>query len=427
MLKHIFRLTETGFEKWERAYQIIFSYIRMIQKLSNSELERILNEIKNIKKAAWTCLEEKPATRNVTEISAKMAIYPSHKWISGGALVQTPPSDEDLMTSSRNYLNEMNPKNCITFLSSQNHKNTNEFSKEKYSGARYKLASVTCGENFDLNNLKIPNPNRFITNEFELQTETSYETKKPKKILKMGHGELWFLGNEKFKLPIGKICFDFQHSSAASSDVNINQATIHLYNKLLVPMINKRCYDADNAGLKSTIGGGFAPNGNNFQLDNTLSIILEGLNQKLGLLLDEILSVIKNFNLKKGVFEEFKKVLLEDYHNYLLQPKVLAADLASQLCLDSVKSIFDNIEDLKSLNFDQFLQNVANIWKNSYVTCLIEGNFHKDHAIEMFESVTKKLQIKKNLQKLNSVPKIKITRQPLCLKVENLNKADGNR
>ena len=113
----------------------------MIQQLSNSELERILNEIKNIKKAAWTCLEEKPATRNVTEISAKMAIYPSHKWISGGALVQMPPSVQDLITSSRNYLNELNPKSCITFLSSQNHKNANEFRNEKYSGARYKLAT----------------------------------------------------------------------------------------------------------------------------------------------------------------------------------------------------------------------------------------------------------------------------------------------
>ena len=400
----------------------------MIQQLSNSELERILNEIKNIKKAAWTCLEEKPATRNVTEISAKMAIYPSQKWISGGALVQMPPSIQDLITSSRNYLNEMNPKSCITFLSSQNHKNTNEFSNEKYSGARYQLTSVSCGENFDLNNLKISNPNRFITNDFGLETETSYETEIPKKIMKMSHGELWFLGNEKFKLPIGKICFDFQHSTEASNDIHMNQATIHLYNKLLVQMINKQCYDADNAGLKSTVhGGGFAPIGNNFKLDNNLSISLEGLNQKLGLLLDEILNVIENFDLKKSEFEEFKKVLLADYHNYLLQPKVLAVDLASQLCLDSVKSIFNNIEDLKELTFDQFRENLAFIWSNSYVTCLIEGNFHKDQAIEMFELVTRKLHINDNSKKMNWVPKIKITKQPLYLKVENLNKADGNR
>ena len=372
-------------------------------------------------------MEEKPATRNVTEISAKMAIYLSHKWISGGALVQMPPSVQDLITSSRNYLNELNPKSCITFLSSQNHKNTNEFRNEKYSGAKYKLASVSCGENFDLNNLKIPNPNRFITNDFGLETEKSYETEIPKKILKMGHAELWFLGNGKFKLPIGKICFDFQHSTAASNDFYMNQATIHLYNKLLVQMINKQCYDADNAGLKSTIGGGFAPIGNNFKLDNNLSISLEGLNQKLGLLLDEILTVIENFDLERSDFDEFKKVLSADYHNYLLQPKVLAVDLASQLCLDSVKSIFDNIEDLKKLTFDQFLKNLANIWKNSYVTCLIEGNFHKEHAIEMFELVTKKLHIIDDSKKLNWVPKVKMTKQPLCLKVQNLNKADGNR
>ena len=163
-------------------------------------------------------------------------------------------------------------------------------------------------------------------------------------------------------------------------------------------------YDADNAGLKSTIGGGFAPIGNNFKLDNNLSISLEGLNQKLGLLLDEILNVIENFDLKKSEFEEFKKVLLADYHNYLLQPKVLAVDLASQLCLDSVKSIFNNIEDLKELTFDQFRKNLAYIWSNSYVTCLIEGNFHKDQAIEMFESVTRKLQINDNSKKMNWVP-----------------------
>ena len=49
----------------------------MIQQVSTTELSRILSEINNIKKAAWTCLEEKPATRNVTEISAKMDICKS--------------------------------------------------------------------------------------------------------------------------------------------------------------------------------------------------------------------------------------------------------------------------------------------------------------------------------------------------------------
>ena len=96
--------------------------------------------------------------------------------------------------------------------------------------------------------------------------------------------------------------------------------------------------------------------------------------------------------------------------------------------MDHVRtSIFDNIEDLKKLTFDQFLKNLANIWRNSYVTCLIEGNFHKEHAIEMFELVTKKLHINDNSKKMNWVPKVKLTKEPLCLKVENLNKADGNR
>ena len=399
----------------------------MIQQVSTTELSRILSEINNIKKAAWTCLEEKPATRNVTEISAKMAIYPPHKWISGGAMVQEPKSGQDLATASRNYLLEMTPSNCITFLSSQNHDNITDFNMEKYSGAKYKLSSVTCGTKFDDTNLEIPKPNRFITTQFGLKTGTAYKTEIPSKIAKMGQGELWFLGNEKFKLPIGKICFDFQHNTTSSSEIVINQATIHLYNKLLIPMINKHCYDADNAGLKSTVEGGFMPIGNNFKLDDNLSITLEGLNQKLGLLLDEILSVIDNFYLKSNEFEEMKKVLFADYHNYLLQPKVLAVDLASQLCLSSVKSIFENIEDLKELSYEKFLKNISHIWKGCYATCLIEGNFHKEEAIEMFESVIKRLRLNENVTKVTWLPKVKITKQPLCLKVENLNKADGNR
>ena len=298
---------------------------------------------------------------------------------------------------------------------------------EKYSGAKYKLSSVTCGTKIDLTNLEIPKPNRFITTQFGLKTGTAYETDIPRKIVKMGQGELWFLGNGNFKLPIGKICFDFQHNSVASSEIVINQATIHLYNKLLIPMINKHCYDADNAGLKSTLGGGFAPIGNNFKLDDNLSITLEGLNQKLGLLLGEILSVIDNFDLKRNEFEEMKKVLLADYHNYLLQPKVLAVDLASQVCLSSVKSIFENIEDLKKLSYEKFLKNINHIWKGCYATCLIEGNFYKEEAIEMFESVIRRLCLNENVTKITWLPKVKITKQPLCLKVENLNIADGNR
>ena len=61
----VIRLTKDGLKNWQRVYQVIFSYVKMSQEMSQQELQRIYQEVKSIHEATWQCLEEKAASHNV--------------------------------------------------------------------------------------------------------------------------------------------------------------------------------------------------------------------------------------------------------------------------------------------------------------------------------------------------------------------------
>merc|ERR1711911_132019 len=82
------RLTEAGFKKWEYVYQTVFAYIDMIKKMSDDDLKRIFEEVRNIKLSEWNCKEEKTPTRNVTQLSERMTYFPVNKWLIGRSLIE---------------------------------------------------------------------------------------------------------------------------------------------------------------------------------------------------------------------------------------------------------------------------------------------------------------------------------------------------
>ena len=82
------RLTEAGFQKWEYVYQTVFAYIDMLKKMSDDDLKRIYEEVRNIKLSEWNCKEEKTPTRNVTQLSERMTYFPVKKWLIGRSLIE---------------------------------------------------------------------------------------------------------------------------------------------------------------------------------------------------------------------------------------------------------------------------------------------------------------------------------------------------
>ena len=73
----------------------------MIKKMSDDDLKRIFEEVRNIKLSEWNCKEEKTPTRNVTQLSERMTYFPVNKWLIGRSLIQEFRSrDQNFLGSS---------------------------------------------------------------------------------------------------------------------------------------------------------------------------------------------------------------------------------------------------------------------------------------------------------------------------------------
>jgi len=96
------------------------------------------------------------------------------------------------------------------------------------------------------------------------------------------------------------------------------------------------------------------------------------------------------------------------------------------LMLESHESIFEIISELEKLDYAQFEKEQKSIWKCCYVQCHIQGNFTQKEAKDIFEMTINKMECS-GKRDLIPKPKLKNINQPICVKVENFNKTDGNR
>ena len=150
------------------------------------------------------------------------------------------------------------------------------------------------------------------------------------------------------------------------------------------------------------------------------------MNEKLNVLLNEILVQINDFELTEVEFDQAKKEQLEDYNNNFIKPKRLAVDICSKLAVEGYESLFETIEWVKQLGFSQFKELIKSLWSETYVQAHVQGNFTNDEAKAMFNNVVQKLKCS-GTRALMTIDKIKQVKEPVCLKFENFNKTDGNR
>jgi len=408
------RLTDKGFDQWQYCYQSVFAYIDMINEASSSELARIQAEVASISHSNWLCQEEGSPTGNVTRTSRRMSLLPEEYWLKGRNAYEF---DEQLIRST---LRTLTMANCLTFLSSKSFEQLDVLETEPYTDAKYKIENVSLEVTPESREkLHLPTPNRYIASDFSIKQGTDESTwKVPRLIDERANGELWFKGDSKFSLPRGKASFHFRHQTP-------HAGLLHIYNKILTLKIAKVVYEAETTGLYYSISGDFSPRGNNFETGQSLRISVTGLNEKLSVLLNEILDEINSFDLTEAEFDSAKKEQIEDYNNTFIKPKRLAVDVCSQLTVEPYESMFETITWMKALDFETFNQLRKTIWSDTFVQGHIEGNFTQAEARAMFDLVMVKLACsgERELMRFESVKQVK---SPVCLKFENFNKTDGN-
>lgn len=266
-----FRLTDAGLENWDKVVAVVFSYLKMLETLSEAEQLRIFNEIKKIEAINWATKEDRKAMQNCIDAAESMIDFnDSKRWLDGDDLIFD--YDSQML---RGILNHLTPRNCTVILSSKNYESSVDI-VEKWMGGKYSIADLSpetinlWANASALSELFVPSSNKYLAEDIRVkEDEPSLEWETVRKIEETPIGELWFKGDGQFKLPRAFISLIIR--SRLPYENAKNKAMYEFFPFILIRTMAEVAYDAETAMLDYH----FNPE------TSGLNVKINGLNDKL--------------------------------------------------------------------------------------------------------------------------------------------------
>lgn len=161
--------------------------------------------------------------------------------------------------------------------------------------------------------LLLPSRNRFLCRTFEIYLEPSESSDVPVLITKTENCKCFHKLDRKFQLPYGVINIKFISSLTKQSVTNLNLTTI--FTMCVKSLLLENLYPAKVVGYNYKISS----------IDSGLILLLSGFNEKLPILLDEIIRCMLSVGetTTKLMFDAFRKTLKKRYYNILINSHLL--------------------------------------------------------------------------------------------------------
>ena len=392
------KLTKKGFENYKEVILRLLNYIKTIQEKPINE--RYFKEEKDITKINFDYSDKKKPIDFTRDFSEYLINYEPEDIFTGEDLYKE--YNEELI---RKYLDLLNLDNLnISFLSKSFEKECNltekwygtKYAKEKINIKKEDIESYKCSHIFDY-----PPENNFYPKNFDIfpVEKDKMLQKYPEKILDEKNCKIWFLQDNIFKLPKGriKVHFKFVKNLCHNSDIK-NLALSHLLKKIIKLELNEIIYMASEAKLEFKIKIFY----------DYFEILVDGFNDSLKRGLEIFLTKIQNINLNSEKYEEILDLQIKEYikksKNFFLKtsyevtneymkkilkyPSIDTRDLIEYLIKSKI-----TVEDLAHFKNNMFLETESN-W-------LIQGNIKKENALEIVKMCNEifKIDTKKEIFK----------------------------
>ena len=392
------KLTKKGFKNYKEVILRVLKYIKTIQEKPLNE--RYFNEEKDITQLDFDYSDKKKPIDFTEEYAESLMLYEPEDIFTGEDLYKE--FNKELI---RKYLDLLNLDNLIiSFISKLLEKECNltekwygtKYAKEKMNITKEEIDSYKCNHVFDY-----PPENNFYPRNFDIFPieEDKKMQKYPEKILDEQNCKVWFLQDQIFKLPKGriKVKINFPKNLCHNSDIK-NMALAHLLKKIIKLELTEIIYMASEAKLDFKIKIYY----------NYLKIFIEGFNDSLKRGLEIILNKIQNLNLNTEKYKEILDLQIKEYikknknfflktsyevtHVYMKKllkyPSIDTRDLIEYLSNSKI-----TIEDLSTFKNNMFLETQSN-W-------LIQGNIKKENALEIVQMCNEifKIDTKKKITK----------------------------
>ncbi|KAL4914462.1 Metalloenzyme, LuxS/M16 peptidase-like protein [Aspergillus aurantiobrunneus] len=375
------RLTEDGLKQYQEVVKVIFEYIAMIKEREPEEW--IYEEMKNLAEVDFRFKQKSPASRFTSRLSTVMQKSLPRYWLLSGSLLRK--FDPEGIKKAFSYLREDNFKLIIVAQDYPGDWDT----KEKWYGTEYKVedvpqdfmagirAALDTTPDTRIPDLHLPHKNEFVPTKLSVEKkEVSEPAKTPKLIRHDDHVRLWFKKDDRFWVPKATVYVTLRNPLVYATPSNLVKSK--LYCELVRDALVEYSYDAELAGLDWHLAASI------FGLD----VSVGGYNDKMAVLLEKVLTSMRDLAINPDRFRIIKERLTRGYKNAeYQQPYYQVGDYTRYLTAERGWLNEQYAAELEHIEAEDIQYFFPQILRQNHIEVLAHGNIYKEDALRMTDTV----------------------------------------
>jgi insulysin len=381
------RLTEDGMSHYQEIIKIIFQYISLLRETPPQEW--IFEEQKGMAEVEFKFKQKTPASKFTSKISAVMQKpLPREFLLSGHSKLRK--FDPAAIQEALSYLR---PDNFRIAVVSQKFPGDWD-QKERWYGTEYKnekipedflaeirmAAASNAGERIP--ELHLPHKNQFIPSKLEVEKkDVKQPAIAPKLIRSDDLIRAWYKKDDTFWVPKANLFISCKNPLPSATAENALKAQV--YTDMVKDALEEYVYDAELAGLDYQITGH----------SMGIEIQVYGYNDKLPVLLEKVLTTMRDLVVRPERFEIVKERLLRGMRNWDYQsPYNQISDFMRWLNVENGFINDELLTELERLTADDVQSFYPHLLRQMHIDTLVHGNLYKEDALRLTNLVENTLK-----------------------------------
>ncbi|KAG2540963.1 nardilysin-like isoform X1 [Panicum virgatum] len=368
-------LTDSGLKNVFEVIGAVYQYIKLLKQ--SEPQEWIFKELQDIGYMEFRFAEEQPPDDYAVNLAENMLFYSEKHIVCGEYIYED--WDPELVKHALCFFNPDNMR--VDLLSRSFDKQSEAVQCEPWFGSQYIEEDIPSSLIESWRNpvrldadLHLPRKNEFIPGDFTLRNINSPRCSSednPRCIVDEPFIKLWYKMDMTFNVPRANTYFLISVRDGYSSLENA--VLTDLFANLLKDELNEVLYQAYVAKLETTIS----------VIGSKLEIKLFGYNDKLPILLSNILSTFQSFSPKTDRFEVIKEDLERAYKNTNMKPMSHSSYLRLQVLREIFWDVDEKLGILMKLTFTDLVTFIPKILSQLHIEGLCHGNLSEEEAINI--------------------------------------------
>ncbi|KAL1868234.1 hypothetical protein VTK73DRAFT_3761 [Phialemonium thermophilum] len=381
------RLTEEGLKNYREIVKVFFQYVGLLRE--SPPQEWIFEEQKGMADVDFKFKQKTPPSRFTSKTSSIMQRPLPREWLlSGNSRLRK--FDPEVI---RQVIDCLRPDNFrMTIVSREVPGRWDQ--KEKWYGTEYTCAKIPQEFMAELKaamelpsaeripQLHLPHKNQFIPTKLEVERREVKEPAVAPKIIRDDDlARTWYKKDDTFWVPKANLIVSCKSPIIYASAENAVKARV--FSDLVRDALEEYSYDAELAGLQYTVA-----------LDvRGLFVEVSGYNDKLPVLLEQVLVTMRDLEIRDDRFEIIKERLARAYRNWeLQQPWTQIGDYTTWLTAQHDQVVEELAAELPSVTAEAVRHFSRELLSQLHMEVYVHGNLYKEDALKLTDMVESTLK-----------------------------------